>query len=1540
MKRRILSFILAVNIGCMTPVLREEPFVCDGEEYNAAAVSTEENADDGDIEEIDLEPVYRQEIVPDDLFKEEELWETETPGKKREPTQNPDASAVPKKVKRERKDGSAGLKEIEALDISEKKEEPGRAASDRVVGCTSWDQVKSAVESGKGKVRIDANISATGTVTVPSGSTVVIFPKSSENYSITRSASFVGGALFRVKGTLTIEASSAVNPSTGARTLLSVKGRQSTMYAGAPLLTVDGGTLNLAAGYLGWNSFLKDPGNPGILSGDGGCVRVNSGAFHMTGGVIEQSAALNGGGVSVQYGASFTMSGGQIVGNRTAQSTREENDTTGNGGGVAVYGTFVMTGGTIGGDFTSGGNVFRGNTADFAGGVAIISGTAAISGGTISRNAATKHGGGLHLYGERSAETGRLDVTGGIISENTAPRGGGIFLSTRGMLNIGTSDTAPVISRNTSTTTTNEFGGGGIYASKTASGFTIQNGIFDGNAAVMHGGAVATQAETSVSGGRFVRNSAKSGGAIRSSGNLLVSGGLFGGGSAAEGNTAGDSGAAIAQSGGNTMTLSGGTIAYNSGGIGALFVASNGRLSMRGGEIHSNANTSGIAVNGNASTSGVALISGGTIYGNGLAGIGNSGSVTVEGTAVIRNNATYGIINNGNGTLRMENGRIFSNGNAAFSSGGGIYNGGTAAITGGAVYGNAGYGFTNTGACQVNGHFMVGLYSYAGAGDYASSANYSGCIKNSGNLTAGGLLAYGANAPCLENTGNVTFNCANAGNGFFSLKTSAVVCNAGKLYIGAKSPGASFSDTLIVYAREAENGIDNSGELVCGGLYVDGEYGVTESGIRSDNNFHIKTGIRNTGTGRYDAGSFAQAVSLCDYAEIKNCLESGIDNVAGTVKVWGNVKIHSNRGNGIQNAAAFAMAGGTVEKNGTGLSNSGAIRLTGGSITGNGTGVYQDGTFFMSGAAAVSEDNDVKLPKGRVITVEGALTTDGAVAVATPLNRAGKELPGITSDENQNEGGLGRVVAVSSYGEKKGSDALFYRNGNSRFKLSNGGVLRPGDYMDAEWTRAERDAGIIAKDIASGEIVISRAYEVKYHKNIEERDADRSPVNVQVQHLPFGILKYWCENLKLPDGTDTAPRPSVMTRPYADYYEFLNWNTMADGSGVDYPHIFLYKENKPLDLYAQWLRSFNVAYIGNEQTAGEDFTEENIAQNFDYIFSDNLEKNGGKHFKKETTGSYTDAETGEEVTEEITATVVQWSLAKEPKKTEHNYALGERIPAGELYKNAAKNDGAITWGMPAGEYGTYTESVKKRNALFASAAGSRPYVNLYAVWDYGPLIEAYDLYYTLEAAKNTTAGTGITQAELLSRARATDEEDGELPPGAGRDYGGGKKTTFIVSDYSITDFTSLTSDGSVTVNYRAIDTAGNITDKRVTVHIVDTTAEEADTERVRFISKKHLNTLDENSIWRVDAEYSAQLQAVLNNRKKNTETYTGTAFGTNVAFEKPGSGTWETTPEQTWVFSHEQVEEVKAYVDRHGVGNSKSDAALAGFLSRFASCRK
>ena len=75
---------------------------------------------------------------------------------------------------------------------------------------------------------------------------------------------------------------------------------------------------------------------------------------------------------------------------------------------------------------------------------------------------------------------------------------------------------------------------------------------------------------------------------------------------------------------------------------------------------------------------------------------------------------------------------------------------------------------------------------------------------------------------------------------------------------------------------------------------------------------------------------------------------------------------------------------------------------------------------------------------------------------------------------------------------------------------------------------------------------------------------------------------------------------------------------------------------------------------------------------------------------------------------------------------------------------------------------------------------------------------------------------------------------------------------------------------SLSVTYRAEDKAGNITTKRVMVYLVDTTGEECETGKVRFISEEYLDTLAENSIWRTK-EYAQKLAKALNNKKTGEE---------------------------------------------------------------------
>lgn len=200
-------------------------------------------------------------------------------------------------------------------------------------------------------------------------------------------------------------------------------------------------------------------------------------------------------------------------------------------------------------------------------------------------------------------------------------------------------------------------------------------------------------------------------------------------------------------------------------------------------------------------------------------------------------------------------------------------------------------------------------------------------------------------------------------------------------------------------------------------------------------------------------------------------------------------------------------------------------------------------------------------------------------------------------------------------------------------------------------------------------------------------------------------------------------------------------------------------------------------------------------------------------------------------------------------------------------------------------------------------------ITVYAIWDDCPNIEAHDLYYTLTQAQNGD----ITENELLSYAKATDREDGEISPGADLEKG----TAFTVWDYQAEDFLNFQHEGSVTETYQVIDSQGNIFQKQITVYVVDTTPKEvANAGTTRFINKKYFNKtalnggLADDSLWRTDAEYNSILRSALENLENDTS-------------------------EKTYHFTHEDILNMKKFIRDNGVGNSRSADALTRFYETF-----
>jgi len=214
-------------------------------------------------------------------------------------------------------------------------------------------------------------------------------------------------------------------------------------------------------------------------------------------------------------------------------------------------------------------------------------------------------------------------------------------------------------------------------------------------------------------------------------------------------------------------------------------------------------------------------------------------------------------------------------------------------------------------------------------------------------------------------------------------------------------------------------------------------------------------------------------------------------------------------------------------------------------------------------------------------------------------------------------------------------------------------------------------------------------------------------------------------------------------------------------------------------------------------------------------------------------------------------------------------------------------------------------------------------ITLYAVWDDCPWIQAQDLYYTLEQAQSGF----ITEEEILSHATATDREDGKpILPGTNPAPSDPEVfTSFTIPDYQAGEFTNLQHDFATSENLTVVDHTGNTYVKQIMVYVTDTTPKKITqmdlTGVTRFINSKYYRKpyeeggLEDNSIWKVDPEYRAELESALSNMDNDT-------------------------PVETYVLSKETIKEIKKYVEDHGIGNSREPDALNNFYELFLAPNK
>ncbi|MCI8327442.1 MAG: S8 family serine peptidase [Lachnospiraceae bacterium] len=569
-------------------------------------------------------------------------------------------------------------------------------------------------------------------------------------------------------------------------------------------------------------------------------------------------------------------------------------------------------------------------------------------------------------------------------------------------------------------------------------------------------------------------------------------------------------------------------------------------------------------------------------------------------------------------------------------------------------------------------------------------------------------------------------------------------------------------------------------------------------------------------------------------------------------------------------------------------------------------------------------------------------------------------------DENYDRGKTAKVTATASFigwNTKKDATGISYKDGQSVKNLtqSDGVVIN----LYAKW---KDEAIILPSKNREGYDLLGWSTEKKSADmgKITPGYTAGAKVTISEEKTLYAVWKPKTYEIKydanggkgtMKDGIKIYSQPYILVQNTfsREGYDFVGWNTKKDGSGTFYKEKASYTKEEKVTFYAQWKIYFQVAYIGNGQTEGKNFLDVGESgygnsENLEYTFKDNKED---PYFQKiDTIEAYLDEETGKKVMQDTEGTIVGWGLTSDVKvsniqdKKEGFYEPGEIVRGSTLVEHAIKENN-LTVGKPNSDYGQFSEEsgvidvkVDIKNV---------PFVNLYAIWDLGPVIEAYDRYYTVEQAQSGF----ITEEELLNAAIATDEEakcEGN-EKGVLQNFVDEKnQTSFTVLDYQSRDFTELQNTAVVSITYQAKDSAGNITKKMVFIHIIDghdTVADgydmgrEAEEPKGRFISKKYLATLPEDSVWVINSEYRKVLEEAVNYERQNPKKGEASSLlGEAYKMDIPGTGEWNYTPQSVWNFTHEQVLEVKKFVKEHGPSNFKQEDALETFFMKFSKCRK
>lgn len=945
---------------------------------------------------------------------------------------------------------------------------------------------------------------------------------------------------------------------------------------------------------------------------------------------------------------------------------------------------------------------------------------------------------------------------------------------------------------------------------------------------------------------------------------------------------------------GGTITISGGEI-HNTGGHGVSVSA--GMLNVSGGKIYKG-EKHGIYLGG-----GTVNVSGGEVYENGGDGVhAAGGSVTVTGKLTSHDNSGHGV--NTAAPCSINNANVYGNGSD------GVHAAANINIYGGDYYNNE----DNNIQIDGSGHTLTiipGKYNGTDTGAKDNVVDLYGSNEASLYVSGGASLTVKKGTPRISEGGIDGYNCTNIRDGKNRINMSGKGSSATLSYV--RCWGGTGTDNGIYVGKEASvttkdqveinanpgNGVSNHGTATLGGLssHDNGGKGVWNEGTATitggtiknqEYNVQNKLGTLTISGGTITGASKSNVQVSGGEAKMSGGTISGakdgygITTAAGATFTLSGGKICDNKNGGIQNKGTLHVTGGSVccsnpctslNKNANGIINEGTANISGAYTSYNNYyGIYQkngtlnqtaamnagsggavdyqysvylkDGAYKMSQNASVPERPDVGsiyLCPGKYVTVAGKLN---ASSLAGCLN-CGSE----SSDRN-----AGRVMGKVWDGSYQTAESMV-ADDNRKYTLAFKTLTSP------KGAKTEMRPGNGKNGGAVGTFVLSSTYNIMYHtclegydlKNIVIEPAKGDDYN---KHFYKEGQKFAPVTVKTKDGKDISKA-----------LVFLGWNTKEDGSGVWYLPGKLYEGTEleapeaykdGLHLYARWALGTNAP-----KEAGDE-PEEKFSDGFTMAYDRNIDTAKGETPAKDC---------GENYSRQIhtmvggNVTFDENTFAKERIVNMYDDNLYEYVDYQYKYSFQGWSFDPQAVYTNAGIYQPKdtADALRYLDEALGTAAASvkdgRVTVINYVVWDEYPFITAYDVYlYDFEVTEEADKGTLEQRILEEAFAKAADKEDGDI-----KDL---KIWGFQESDYRFEGENNF-----VKVNVEAVDGAGNISHRLITVYVTPMISHERD-NYVRFISKEayyltkpdgtpdeEAGALSQNSIWYQDPECRAEIEA-------------------------------------------------------------------------------